>query len=204
MSDIPIFRKGSAVRSGNSTDQVKADGDAPSASSADPSTANGPLSKSAEGAAASTGSDPFGRSRDWKERGSTPRSSPVKQKQVKPFSPQGQTEASDGAAEKSTKSPETQMNKSDGNPAPPPAPPNLSKVPAVDTKAESKATQGTKPATAPSLSSEVPRKPKKIVRLLVSELGDNDVVKRAETAVGHLSEVISDPSMKVSSVRMRS
>ena len=200
-TDIPTFRKGSAVHPGNSsTDQTGAEGASRGpAGSTDAATASAPPSNPAVDASSS---DPFGRTLDWKERGDTPKASPAKQKQVKSFSPQIRAGTSDNAQDVSTMPPQASLNKSDGNAAPPPVPPNLSSVGTGDAaKSEGKASQGPKPATVPSLSSEVPRKPKKVVQLLVSELGDDDTVKRAETAVGHLSEVISDPSMKVSSPR---
>jgi hypothetical protein len=134
--------------------------------------------------------DPFGRTRDWKERpighktpNTTPRSSPVKQKQIKTFSfsphPEQRRPSNDFWKASSVigsgdKAPLTQKET---------APASL-------------------PPAAPSMSGttiEASRsKPEALPPLLTSSLGDESVIKRAEAAVQHLSEVISDTSQKVS------
>ena len=107
-----------------------------------------------------TSTDPFGRSRDWKDRpfghqtpNTTPRSSPLKQKTTfKPFSSSPSKEKNEA---KETKS--------------------LSEQPKV-------------PSREPA--QELPP-------LLMSLLSDEEEIKRAKTAVQHLSEVISGPSLQV-------
>ena len=201
-TDIPIFRKGRPAASASATDQAHAEGNirASGSLSAHEATTAGPTSNSADVPPTSSGADPFGRTLDWKERGgnrtpsTTPRSSPVKQKQTKTFAPENLAASADGAQESgtTTKSPSS-LRKTDQSDATPPVPSNLKSIPSGD--ATGRAPQL---GTGPSLTSEVPRKPKKVVPLLTSELGDEKVVRRAETAVGHLNEVISDSNLKVS------
>jgi hypothetical protein len=126
--------------------------------------------------------DPFGRTRDWKDRprggkpgNTTPKSSPVKQKQIQPFSssPQSETRPTEEAL-----------------------------------AAPSTSAQAVAPSVGPSKSSAANYSdetkvsalsvPKKLPPLLTSSLGDQEVVKRAEAAVKHLCEVVPNPNLNVS------
>lgn len=125
--------------------------------------------------------DPFGRTRDWKvpSRGSkpgntTPKSSPVKQKRIQPFSSSPRLEARPTAEALAAPSTSAQAS-----------------TPSVDLS-KSSAANPSDETTVSALSV-----PKKLSPLLTSSLGDLEVVKRAEAAVKHLCEVVPNPNLNV-------
>jgi hypothetical protein len=158
----------------------------------DPDTASGSMSLTAV--------DPFGRTRDWKERtfgnrtpNTTPRSSPMKQKAIKSLSSSPQKEKVKATAahllNEYPKPPST-VSISDKKSI---AQTENSSSDAFEINKTSSGALATSPNTG-----EAPRsKPEELPPLLMSLLGDQDVIKRAEAAVQHLSEVISNPSMQV-------
>ena len=119
----------------------------------------------------SSGVDPFGRTRDWKDRpfsnrsgGSTPRSSPVKQKNIRPFPSNSQEEKSA---------------------------PNLLVASSLTDKTKvTDASEASGPARPRS-------KPDQVQPLSTSLLGDEGIIEKAQSAMKHLSDVISDPGLKV-------